>query len=222
MSEGRLYEVDMRLRPSGRQGPVATSLLSFQTYQQEEAWTWEHLALTRARAVAGPADLAADVASIVSEVLTQHAADTRIIPDLAEMRARLADAKQPQSAWDAKLGPGRMQDIELLAQAASLRAGGTAPATSAQIIAGREAGWFTQSEAEALTAAHDLAWQVQATARLLTGGVLDPDAIGAGGITMVLRETNAETLDALRASFESAANVADEVITAKLKQGAPS
>ncbi|MBT8456179.1 MAG: glutamine-synthetase adenylyltransferase, partial [Alphaproteobacteria bacterium] len=57
MGDGRLYEVDMRLRPSGRQGPVATSLASFQSYQSTDAWTWEHLALTRARAVAGEADL---------------------------------------------------------------------------------------------------------------------------------------------------------------------
>ena len=55
MAEGILYKVDMRLRPSGRQGPVATSLAAFRRYQAEEAWTWEHLALTRARVVAGPA-----------------------------------------------------------------------------------------------------------------------------------------------------------------------
>ncbi|HSG54782.1 MAG TPA: glutamine-synthetase adenylyltransferase, partial [Paracoccaceae bacterium] len=53
MAEGKLYEVDMRLRPSGTQGPVATSLTSFRDYQMNEAWIWEHLALTRARAVAG-------------------------------------------------------------------------------------------------------------------------------------------------------------------------
>jgi len=61
MAEGRLYEVDMRLRPSGRKGPVATSLAAWQDYQMAEAWTWEHLALTRARVLAGQATLAGEV-----------------------------------------------------------------------------------------------------------------------------------------------------------------
>ncbi len=216
MSEGRLYEVDMRLRPSGRQGPVATSLLSFQSYQLEEAWTWEHLALTRARPIAGPVDLATDVTATIAQVLIQHAGDARIIPDLAEMRTRLATAKQPQSPWDAKLGVGRMQDVELLAQAASLRSGGTTPDTASQIAAGVQGGWFTASEAAALQAAHRLLWQVQATARLLTGDVLDPDVIGAGGVTMVLRETDMSSLDALLSTLEDVTQAAGQVIAAKL------
>ena len=56
--EGMLYEVDMRLRPSGNAGPVATSLEGFAAYQKDKAWTWEHMALTRARIVSGPAELA--------------------------------------------------------------------------------------------------------------------------------------------------------------------
>src|SRR5690606_38377421 len=64
-AEGRLYEVDMRLRPSGRQGPVATSVQSFESYQMTEAWTWEHLALTRARVVAMAGDHAPDLADQV-------------------------------------------------------------------------------------------------------------------------------------------------------------
>jgi glutamate-ammonia-ligase adenylyltransferase len=60
MSQGKLYEVDMRLRPSGSQGPVATRIASFESYQMGEAWVWEHLALTRADIVAGPQDLARD------------------------------------------------------------------------------------------------------------------------------------------------------------------
>jgi glutamate-ammonia-ligase adenylyltransferase len=61
---GKLYEVDMRLRPSGRQGPVATALASFERYQKEEAWTWEHMALTRARVLAGDDSLAADIEAV--------------------------------------------------------------------------------------------------------------------------------------------------------------
>lgn len=217
MSEGRLYEVDMRLRPSGRQGPVATALASFEQYQQAEAWTWEHLALTRARVITGPEDLMDDIAAVINDVLTAHAADDRVLPDLADMRARLAAAK-PGEPWNAKLGPGRLQDIDLFAQTASLKAAGAGADTSAQIRAGVAAGWLTDDEGAALTRAHDLFWQLQATARLLTGGVFDPEASGAGGIAMVLRETSMQTLDALTIATESAASKAAGIISAKLPE----
>ena len=68
---GRLYEVDMRLRPSGRQGPVATGLSAFRDYQTTEAWTWEHLALTRARPVAGAFELFDDIRRVRGDVLAQ-------------------------------------------------------------------------------------------------------------------------------------------------------
>jgi glutamate-ammonia-ligase adenylyltransferase len=90
MSEGRLYEADMRLRPSGRQGPVATSIASFETYQREEAWTWEHLALTRARPVAGDPALRDRIESFRRGILAAPRDRARILADTAEMRARLA------------------------------------------------------------------------------------------------------------------------------------
>ena len=92
-AEGRLYEVDMRLRPSGRQGPVATSLSAFDSYQSNDAWTWEHLALTRARPVAGDAAMADAVEAVRRRVLSQTAARPGLRADVADMRARLARAK---------------------------------------------------------------------------------------------------------------------------------
>lgn len=207
----------MRLRPSGRKGPVATSLQSFASYQQDEAWTWEHLALTRARIITGPARLMTDVEQTIEQVLIAHAADTRVLPDLAEMRDRLADAKAPDSHWDVKLGPGRLQELELLTQAACLRASGVATSTPDQIALGVKSGWLSSGEADALTAAHRLFWQVQATARLLTGGVFDPDAAGAGAIAMMLRETETSSLDALAAALESAAEDVAQIMTRKLE-----
>src|SRR6202035_5040666 len=66
---GKLYDVDMRLRPSGRSGPVATSIAAFESYQRNEAWTWEHLALTRARVVSAPPDFARRLAEAIRGVL---------------------------------------------------------------------------------------------------------------------------------------------------------
>ncbi|MEL7206452.1 MAG: glutamine-synthetase adenylyltransferase, partial [Pseudomonadota bacterium] len=125
MSEGRLYEVDMRLRPSGNQGPVATSWAAFQSYQQEEAWVWEHLALTRARTVAGPAELSRDVEAFRANLLSVKGDPARVLAGVVDMRTRIAEAKSPASGWDTKLGAGRMQDIELIAQAGALIAAET-------------------------------------------------------------------------------------------------
>ncbi|MBL9053710.1 MAG: glutamine-synthetase adenylyltransferase, partial [Tabrizicola sp.] len=122
MPQGRLYEVDMRLRPSGRQGPVATSLESFRTYQEHEAWTWEHLALTRARVLAGEASLGAEVEALRREVIAVKGQGARVRADVAEMRGRLQAAKPALGAWDAKNGPGRIMDIELAAQTVALLA----------------------------------------------------------------------------------------------------
>ncbi len=197
MAEGRLYAVDMRLRPSGTKGPVATSLVSFRDYQLTEAWTWEHLALTRARVVAGPVALSADVEALRQEVLTRPQDRARVLADVADMRARIAAAKSPDGPWDAKIGPGRMQDIEVLAQTGTLLAGSAERSTRDGLIAGVACGMLTDAQAAHLADTHALCWQVQSVARLLTDRPLDPAVIGEGGCRMLLRETGAATLDAL-------------------------
>ena len=87
MTEGRLYEIDMRLRPSGFQGPVATSWNSYQNYQKNEAWVWEHLALTRARAVAGKEFLLNEFENFRNSVLNSYHREN-IFNGLVIMRAR--------------------------------------------------------------------------------------------------------------------------------------
>ncbi|WP_284163047.1 glutamine-synthetase adenylyltransferase [Frigidibacter sp. SD6-1] len=201
MAEGRLYEVDMRLRPSGRQGPVAVSLAAFRDYQMTEAWTWEHLALTRARPVAGPEDLAAEIEAIRREVLAAKAGGETILPDTAEMRDRIFAAKAPDGEWEAKIGPGRLQDIELLAQSAALRAADPARRTEAQLRAGRRAGLIPAADEEALQAAYRFFWRLQAGGRLLTERPLDMEAVGAGGRAFLLRETQMSSLDGLRSEL---------------------
>ena len=199
MPEGRLYEVDMRLRPSGRQGPVATALSSFRSYQMDEAWTWEHLALTRARVVAGPADLAADVDAVRLETLRAKGGGAAVMQDLADMRARIFAAKAPDGAWEAKIGPGRLQDIELLAQSFALRAGDPARRVEAQLRVGPRAGLISKQDGEVLASAYRFLWRLQAAGRLLTDRPLDMDVIGEGGRAFLLREAGEPDLDALAA-----------------------
>lgn len=217
---GRLYEVDMRLRPSGRQGPVATSVQSFRDYQLGEAWTWEHLALTRARAIAqcgtdGPA-LAHEVEALRLEILAARGKDARVIPDLADMRARIFAAKSAESEWSAKIGPGRLQDIELLSQSFALRTATPARATIAQIRAGQRAALIGKEAAEMLGTAYRLLWSLHCTGRLLSDEALDPLRLGQGGLEFLLRETGAASLEDLRARLEAQIQHAAGIIGVEL------
>ena len=117
--DGKLYDVDMRLRPSGGKGPVAVSLASFERYHRESAWTWERLALTRARVVAGPPRLRARVERAIGTALHQGER-VLILSDTLAMRQRLATERPSHGAWDAKLRPGGLMDVEFLAQALQL------------------------------------------------------------------------------------------------------
>jgi glutamate-ammonia-ligase adenylyltransferase len=115
-AEGKLYDVDMRLRPSGQKGPVATQLSSFIDYQNGSAWTWEHLALTRARVVSGPAPLRAAVEKAVREVLTRPRDRAKIAADVRDMRSRIEKEKGTKDIWDLKQVRGGLVDLEFIAQ----------------------------------------------------------------------------------------------------------
>lgn len=120
-AEGSLYETDMRLRPSGRSGPVATSLSSFESYHESNAWTWEHMALTRLRPIIGDAALGTKVQSIAERIINSDRYTTRSV-DILDMRRRLYREKPPQSDWDLKTRRGGLLDLEFITQHAILTA----------------------------------------------------------------------------------------------------
>lgn len=109
---GALYEVDTRLRPSGAQGPLVVSLDGFTKYQREDAWTWEHMALTRARPVFGSPAARQAVQAVIDAVLTGERPSRDIVADARKMRADMAGHKPPQGPLDAKLLPGGLVDLE--------------------------------------------------------------------------------------------------------------
>ncbi len=115
-AEGSLYQVDMRLRPSGNQGPVATKLSSFIDYQNGSAWTWEHLALTRASVLTGPASLRRQINAAISEVLARPRDRASVAADVRTMRAKIAGEKGGQDIWDLKQVRGGLIDLEFIAQ----------------------------------------------------------------------------------------------------------
>ncbi|MAU99111.1 MAG: bifunctional [glutamate--ammonia ligase]-adenylyl-L-tyrosine phosphorylase/[glutamate--ammonia-ligase] adenylyltransferase [Fulvimarina sp.] len=120
MREGILYEVDFRLRPSGNKGPLATHLDAFRRYQQNEAWTWERMALTRSRTVSGDPAFVAEVAATIASILAERRDPAEVTRDVAAMRQRIEAGKPASGALDLKLRPGGLIDLEFLAQWALL------------------------------------------------------------------------------------------------------
>ncbi len=120
-AEGALYEVDTRLRPSGEQGPIAVSLDSFERYQREAAWTWEHMALARSRVLYGPAEGRAELERIVQGVLTMPRDPDKLRADVLEMRGTMARHKPGKGPLDVKLARGGLVDIEFVTHYLQLR-----------------------------------------------------------------------------------------------------
>ncbi|XDA99668.1 glutamine-synthetase adenylyltransferase [Sulfitobacter sp. LCG007] len=216
MSQGRLYEVDMRLRPSGNQGPVATSWSAFQDYQRNQAWVWEHLALTRAAVVAGPEDLASDIETFRRGVLAPRRDRAEILREVATMRARISAAKAPVSVWEPKVGPGRMQEIELLAQAGTLLAGTAQRSIREGLGNARAEGILGASEVDVLKDAHVALTDLTMAARLLASGPLRPEKLGVAGRAFLLRVLDADSIEALAERLAALHHRCDEIVTAAL------
>jgi glutamate-ammonia-ligase adenylyltransferase len=219
MAQGRLYEVDMRLRPSGTQGPVATSWQSFKDYQQNKAWLWEHLALTRARVIAGEGSLGEDVEALRCEMVSRARAPEMVLSEVAKMRLRIQAAKQA-AFWDGKLGAGRLQEIELIGQAGLLGGGSDARSIEIGLEQTVALGWLAPEQSVALARSYRLFWQMQLSTKLLSEQVIDdeqmPDVIGLGGLAFLLRETGFDSLDNLRTGVAETAKDAAQVLHAVL------
>lgn len=115
-AEGALYEVDMRLRPSGNAGPIATTLAAFEAYQKHDAWTWEHMALTRARPVTGPNSLKAAIAEVIKNVLCAKRDTNKLVVNVADMRLRMDAERHTDVPWSIKNYRGGLVDVEFISQ----------------------------------------------------------------------------------------------------------
>ncbi|TAW80361.1 bifunctional [glutamine synthetase] adenylyltransferase/[glutamine synthetase]-adenylyl-L-tyrosine phosphorylase, partial [Rhizobium ruizarguesonis] len=192
-AEGVLYEVDMRLRPSGNKGPVATRINAFGKYQREEAWTWEHMALSRARLICGNESLIAEAELIVREVLSADRDIAKVAHDVAEMRELIDKEKPPSGPWDLKLIPGGVIDLEFIAQYLAL----IAPTRGVGIaVNGMSTGEALKVLGDRLMATVDLDICLEAFAlytglsqliRLSIDGLFDPKDAPAGLVELVCR-----------------------------------
>ena len=201
---GRLYEVDMRLRPSGRSGPVATSLASFREYQRNEAWTWEHMALTRARIVSASPAFAATVESAIRAVLCLPRDAERIAGDVVEMRHAVAIEKGDQERWDLKHAAGGLVDIEFIAQYLQLIHAAEIPgildiSTVRVLEKAARYGLIAAEDAEVLRPAARLYHDLSQILRLCLSGPFDPATAGDGLIGLLTRAADVPNIATLEA-----------------------
>jgi glutamate-ammonia-ligase adenylyltransferase len=191
-AEGTLYEVDMQLRPSGNKGPVAVSLQSFARYQAQDAWTWERLALTRARVIAGPEAFCARLEAAIRTALCRREDWQKIKTDAREMRAKIAAEYPGKNPWDLKYAPGGLIDIEFVAQALQLRAATETPSvlSTNSVTALRRlaaAGVLSEGDADALIAAASLEHALTQALRIALDGPLEAETATAGLKTLLAR-----------------------------------
>ncbi|MGE5267798.1 MAG: bifunctional [glutamine synthetase] adenylyltransferase/[glutamine synthetase]-adenylyl-L-tyrosine phosphorylase [Deltaproteobacteria bacterium] len=201
-AEGTLYDVDLRLRPSGQKGPVATQLSGFVDYQISEAWTWEHLALTRARVVSGGPELREKVEAAVRATLVHPRDRAKVAADVRDMRARIAAEKGTDNIWDLKQVRGGLVDLEFIAQYLQLVHAAHHPGVLDQntCIAFQKlgaAGCLDAGEAEALISATRLIHDLTQVFRLCQDGVFDPAAASKGLKELAARAGDCPSFEAL-------------------------
>jgi glutamate-ammonia-ligase adenylyltransferase len=205
-AQGILYEVDMRLRPSGQKGPVATQLSSFIHYQANEAWTWEHMALTRARVVSGSPALAAKVEQTIRAVLTKPRCAERTAAEVRAMRARLAKEKGTQDPWELKQVRGGLVDLEFIVQHLQLLNAARQPQildqnTFAAIGKLNRAGLLAPQACETLVAAARLLNNLTQILRLCLDGPFDPLKAPEGLKALLARAGEAPDFGRLQAEL---------------------
>jgi len=192
-AEGVLYDLDLRLRPSGNKGPVAVHIDAFRKYQENEAWTWEHMAMTRARSVAGDADFCAVVDEEVRTIVERARDEAKVFADASDMRKTIETEKPPKDLWDLKLAKGGIIDIEFIAQTAALTGNVDVacrvPAT-AENLAALKPSFVDAQTMEELLAAQALYSTLTQIIRLCLTGAFDRADVPPGLKDLLLNATD--------------------------------
>ncbi|WP_086606846.1 bifunctional [glutamate--ammonia ligase]-adenylyl-L-tyrosine phosphorylase/[glutamate--ammonia-ligase] adenylyltransferase [Erythrobacter donghaensis] len=216
-AQGALYEVDTRLRPQGNQGPLAVSCEAFGKYQREAAWTWEHMALARARVLYGSPPARAQLEAVLAEVLRDPREKAALREAVLGMRAEMAKHKPATGPVDAKLARGGLVDIEFLVHYLQLKgetADGRPLAETApdalspdleQALAGLAAAGLVPAD---LTEPHALMSRMLVAGRLLAPDGREPPPSGARALARACgQESYADLLEAFAAARVRVAEV---------------
>src|SRR6476620_350109 len=221
---GVLYEVDMRLRPSGRAGPVASHLKSFAEYQEREAWTWEHMALTRARVISSSPDFRRKIEKIIREVLTRPRDAVSVAKDVAEMRRAIALEKGEDDIWDLKYAAGGMVDIDFIAQYLQLVHAASKPdildvSTLHVLDNAARLGVLPQSAAEVLRSATRLYHDLTQILRLCVSERFKPETSGEDLLRVMARAGDAPDFSSLEARVKETQTEMRRVFRELLESG---
>jgi [glutamine synthetase] adenylyltransferase / [glutamine synthetase]-adenylyl-L-tyrosine phosphorylase len=203
-NHGVLYDVDMRLRPSGRAGPVASHVSSFAEYQDREAWTWEHMALTRARVISSSPDFRVKIERIIRDVLTRPRDAASVAVDVADMRRAVGLEKGEGDIWDLKYAAGGIVDIDFIAQYLQLAHAAATPDildvnTLHVLDNAARLGVLPQSSAEILRAAARLYHDLTQILRLCVSKKFNPETSGEDLLRILARAGDAPDFSALEA-----------------------
>ncbi|MEO0695256.1 MAG: bifunctional [glutamine synthetase] adenylyltransferase/[glutamine synthetase]-adenylyl-L-tyrosine phosphorylase [Pseudomonadota bacterium] len=198
---GKIYDVDMQLRPSGAAGPIAVSLDALQQYYDRDAWTWERMALCKARIIAGDNRLAGRIRGRIESALSPSASSQKTASDVLDMRGRLLAAKPSRSVWDIKTFQGGLREIDFFLQLNMLTTSGetspkllSPPTTLRMIDWVLQAGNITLRQADCLRAAHGAFETLIQLSRVMSGGLFDPDNSGAAVKNRLLTGLGVKTI----------------------------
>lgn len=201
---GVLYDVDMRLRPSGRAGPVASRIDAFADYQEREAWTWEHMALTRARVISSSPEFRNRIEAIIRSVLTRPRDRTATASDVADMRRAIALEKGEDDIWDLKRAAGGLLDIDFIAQYFQLVHAANKPeilsVSTLQVLDNAaKLGVLAQPDAEILRSAARLYHDLTQILRLCVTGKFNPETAGEDLLRVMARAGDTPDFSTLEA-----------------------
>jgi len=211
-AEGALYEIDTRLRPQGAQGPLAVSCEAFAKYQREAAWTWEHMALARARVLVGSEEARSEVEALIRDVLFRPRDPEDLRESVLEMRDTMALHKTPGGELDVKLLRGGLVDFEFLVHYLQLRGGRALAEAHPQAFSadlGRAipalvgAGLLPEGFRED----YDLMTRLLVAGRLLAPGANEPSPLAALALAQACRQDDYASL--LRALGQARQRVAE-------------
>lgn len=215
----------MRLRPSGNKGPVATRISAFEKYQREEAWTWEHMALSRARLVCGEDTLMEDARRIIASILSRKRDLAKVSADVLEMRNLIEQEKPPENIWDFKLINGGLIDLEFIAQYLTL----VGPVKG---LAAHEPGRNTAEALQMLAApvmepqafddcmaAISLYTEISQIVRLCIDGAFNPKEAPAGLIDLVCRAGDCPDIATLEGEVKRLSKAVRKAFVAAVKNG---
>ena len=211
--EGVLYEVDLRLRPSGNKGPVAVPFEAFGKYQRNEAWVWEHLALTRARGVAGDQLFLQELEDEVAAIIALKRDREKVCHDVREMRELIEQEKPPINIWDFKTMRGGQVDLEFIAQFALIthQSEFVVGRTTGEVLEKLPQSFLSISSVGELHHAYRVYTNLSQMMRLCLNDKLDPDDMPPGLADLLQRTVGEPDLNHVESLIVETANTVSEI-----------